>query len=77
MQIVRPLTTSVVRCIMADLSYPPFLYVQMSDCGRHIRKWSRTEFEGCAGYMQIRGGEVMPRAVLERMATPHPHKGAI
>ena len=35
---------------MAAVSYPTTLYVQLSDCGGQIRKWSREYFEGGCGY---------------------------
>lgn len=51
---------------MADREYPKTLYVQMSDCGQHIRKWSREPFEGCCDYSLAR----------DRRCWEYPLKGA-
>ena len=48
---------------MADKTYPDAdgsamdaprrIYVQYSDCGNHIRKWSREPFEGGVAYADV------------------------
>lgn len=33
------------------------IYVQFSDCGQHIRKWSREPFDGCTEYVNLDADE--------------------
>jgi hypothetical protein len=42
---------AVERAMMADQAHPQTIYLQMSDCGQHIRKWSREPFDGCCDYV--------------------------
>ena len=42
---------------MNDNPTPTAIYVQMTDCGKHIRKWSESPFVGAHRYQ--RGGRVL------------------
>lgn len=33
-----------------NVDCPP-IYIRMSDCGRHIRKWAFKPFDGCTKYV--------------------------